>query len=262
MAFLETNNDVTERKKTQESLAEAQADLTRVNRIMLVGEMTASIAHEISQPLTGVVSNAGTALRWLAATPPDLDEARHYLELIIRDGRRASDVITRIRGLVRKESQRADRVDINDAVVEVIALASAELEKNRVRVLTELAPDLPVVTADRVQLQQVLLNLIANAIEAMNDMADRSRELTIATGSVDAAEVFVEVRDTGPGLDANSTDALFHSFYSTKPNGTGMGLSISRSIVEAHGGHIEATSNQPYGARFRFSVPTEGVSAA
>jgi PAS domain S-box-containing protein len=262
LAFLETNTDVTERRKTQESLAQAQADLTRVNRIMLVGEMTSSIAHEISQPLTGVVSNAGTALRWLAAKPPEIEEARHYLELIIKDGNRASEVIKRIRGLVRKESQRADDVDINEAVREVVALANTELDKNRIAVAIELASDVPVVKADRVQLQQVVLNLVANAVEAMCAVSDQPRELVLVTGMNDANEVFVEVRDSGPGLDPTNVDALFRSFYSTKPDGTGMGLSISRSIVEAHGGDLSAEPNHPHGAVFRFTVPTDGVAAA
>jgi PAS domain S-box-containing protein len=257
-AFLETNNDVTERKKTQESLAQAQSDLSRVNRIMLVGEMTASIAHEISQPLTGVVSNAGTALRWLAARPPEIDEARHYLELIVKDGNRASEVIRRIRGLVRKESERADEVDINDAAREVVALANTELEKNRVAVQMDLATNLPLVKADRVQLQQVMLNLVANAIEAMGTTSDRPRELVLVTGPGDVNEVFVEVRDSGPGLDPGDVDTLFQSFYSTKPDGTGMGLSISRSIVQAHGGDLSAAPNQPHGAVFRFTVPVDG----
>jgi PAS domain S-box-containing protein len=258
VAFLETNNDVTERKKSQESLAQAQADLSRVNRIMLVGEMTASIAHEINQPLTGVISNAGTALRWLAAVPPDIDEARQYLQFVIKDGNRASAVITRIRGLVRKESHRTDQVAINDAVLEVLALANAELERNWIVVRTELSRNIPIVRADRVQLQQVILNLVANAIEAMSVVADRPRELTLVTASPDASRLLVEVRDTGPGLDPDNANAVFHSFYSTKPEGTGMGLSISRSIVEAHGGKIEGVPNEPYGTAFRFWVPLDG----
>jgi PAS domain S-box-containing protein len=261
-ALLETNNDVTERKKTDESLAQAQSDLTRVNRIMLVGEMTSSIAHEINQPLTGVVSNAGTALRWLAAEPPNLEEARHYLELIVRDGKRASEVITRIRGLVRKEPPRTDRIDLNDAVLEVLALVNREVERYGIAVHTELARGLPMVTADRVQLQQVILNLVANAIEAMSGVDDRPRELVVVTASGAAGDVQVEVRDTGPGLDPDRADAVFRSFYSTKPNGMGMGLSISRSIVEAHGGTLETLPNQPQGAAFRFRVPIEGEGAA
>jgi two-component system sensor kinase FixL len=258
-AILETNNDVTERKLTQESLQQAQANLARVNRVMLVGEMTALIAHEINQPLTGVVANAGTCLRWLAAQPPDLDEVRHYLGLIVRDGNRASAVIGRIRGLVRKEPPRTDRLDLNDALEEVIALANSDLQKNAVAVRTRLARNLPVVAADRVQLQQVMLNLIVNAGEAMSSISDRPRELVVVTGaSADASEVFVEMRDSGPGLDPTSLSSLFESFYTTKANGMGMGLSISRSIVEAHGGRMQAMPNQPHGAVFRFALPIGG----
>jgi PAS domain S-box-containing protein len=261
-AFFETNNDLSEQKRSQESLAQAQADLTRVNRIMLVGEMTSSIAHEVSQPLTGVVSNAGTALRWLAAEPPNLAEARHYLELIVRDGKRASDVIARIRGLVRKEAPLTDGMDVNSAVLEVLALAHAEAERNRVAVRTDLDGNLPTLLADRVQLQQVMLNLVVNAIEAMSTVDERPRELTVATGRDGASQVFVEVRDSGPGLDPSDVDSLFRSFYSTKPDGMGMGLSISHSIIEAHGGTLEALPNQPYGAVFRFRVPIDAEAAA
>jgi len=257
--ILETNNDVTERKRTQASLEHAQANLQRVNRVMLVGEMTASIAHEINQPLTGVVANAGTCLRWLAAEPPDLDEVRHYLGLIVRDGNRASEVISRIRGLVRKEPPRADRLDINDALLEVIGLSNSELQKNWVVVRTQFGGNVPIVPADRVQLQQVMLNLIVNASEAMSAVTDRPRELVVKTGaSADLTEVFVEMHDSGPGLDPSIVNSLFESFYTTKANGMGMGLSISRAIVEAHGGHLQAGPNQPHGAVFRFTLPIRG----
>ena len=250
---------MTERKRTQASLEHAQANLQRVNRVMLVGEMTASIAHEINQPLTGVVANAGTCLRWLAAEPPDLDEVRHYLGLIVRDGNRASEVISRIRGLVRKEPPRADRLDINDALLEVIGLSNSELQKNWVVVRTQFGGNVPIVPADRVQLQQVMLNLIVNASEAMSAVTDRPRELVVKTGaSADLTEVFVEMHDSGPGLDPSIVNSLFESFYTTKANGMGMGLSISRAIVEAHGGHLQAGPNQPHGAVFRFTLPIRG----
>jgi two-component system sensor kinase FixL len=262
MAILETNNDVTERKHTQESLEQAQTNLARANRVMLLGEMTALIAHEINQPLTGVVANAGTCLRWLAAQPPDLDEVRKYLGLIVRDGNRASEVIGRIRGLVRKEPPHADHLDLNDALVEVITLANSELQKNWVAVRTELSSNLPVVVADRVQLQQVMLNLIVNASEAMSNVSDRPRELLVVTGAnADPSEVFVEMRDSGPGLGPTSLNSLFESFYTTKANGMGMGLSISRSIVEAHGGQLQAGPNRPHGAVFRFTLPIGGERA-
>jgi two-component system sensor kinase FixL len=259
LAILETHVDVTERRHTQQALDEAQASLARVNRVMLVGEMTASIAHEINQPLTGVVANAGTCLRWLALEPPDLDEVRHYLGLIVRDGNRASAVIGRIRGLVRKQPPKAERLDVNDALAEVLALTNSDLQKNGVAVRTRFSPSLPIVVGDRVQVQQVMLNLIVNASEAMTRVDDRPRQLEAVTGTTaDESDVFVEVRDSGPGLDPNSVNSLFDSFFTTKTNGMGMGLSISRSIVEAHGGHLVAEPNKPHGAVFRFTVPLEG----
>jgi signal transduction histidine kinase len=222
---------------------------------MLVGEMTASIAHEINQPLTGVVANAGTALRWLSAQPPELDEVRQCLVLIQSDGRRASEVIGRIRGLFRRLPPSLGPVDLNETVAEVCALASSDLQRQAILLRSRLAPDRPAVVADRVQLQQVILNLVVNAVEAMHDLTDRPRELELSTGRLDASEVFVEVRDSGPGLDAARPDAVFDPFYTTKPGGMGMGLSISRSIVEAHGGHLSAAPNQPHGAMFRFTLP-------
>jgi len=218
--------------------------------------MTASIAHEINQPLTGVVANAGTALRWLSAQPPELTEVRHYLGLIQKDGKRASDVIGRLRQLFRRLPPSIEAVDLNQTVAEVCALMSSDLQRHAVQVHTDLAPDRPVVPADRVQLQQVILNLAVNALEAMKDSNDTPRELELITGRADSNQVFVEVRDSGPGLDPSRPNAVFDSFYTTKPGGMGMGLSISRSIVEAHGGQLSATPNEPHGAVFRFTLPT------
>jgi two-component system, LuxR family, sensor kinase FixL len=253
---------IAERKQTQDSLQQAQANLARVNRVMLVGEMTASIAHEINQPLTGVVSNAGTGLRFLAAQPPDLEEVRQYLGLVVRDGKRAAEVIGRIRALVKKEAPRTDRLDINAAILEVIALAHSELHRNPVELRTHLSSDTPLVSADRVQLQQVILNLIVNAIEAMSEVQDRPRELVVGSGRSDSNDVFVEVRDSGAGFDPANLHRLFDSFYTTQPDGTGMGLSISRSIIEAHGGRLWATPNKPHGAVFRFTLSAEGGTAS
>jgi two-component system, LuxR family, sensor kinase FixL len=255
VAILKTNTDITARKQAQESLQQAEANLARLQRVMLVGEMTASIAHEINQPLTGVVANAGTALRWLSAQPPELDEVRQCLVLIQSDGRRASEVIGRIRGLFRRLPPSLGPVDLNETVAEVCALTSSDLQRQAILLRTSLAPDRPVVVADRVQLQQVILNLVVNAVEAMHDLTDRPRQLELSTGRLDAREVFVDVRDSGPGLDAARPDAVFDPFYTTKPGGMGMGLSISRSIVEAHGGHLSAAPNQPHGAMFRFTLP-------
>jgi signal transduction histidine kinase len=248
-------------RKLQEQIAEVehareQVNLARVNRVMLMGEMTASISHEVNQPLTGILANAGTALRYLARDVPDLQEARRALELVVRDGKRARDVIVRIRGLAKKAPPRRLRLDINDTIREVIALTGRELQTKRVELRTELASDLPLVAADRVQLQQVILNLIVNAVEAMHDSGSGPRELVVGTGGIDSG-IFAEVRDSGPGLDSALLDRLFDSFYTTKSEGMGMGLSISRSIVEAHGGRLWATPNNPRGAVFRFTLPVE-----
>jgi signal transduction histidine kinase len=225
---------------------------------MLLGEMTASIAHEVNQPIAATVTNAHAGLRWLGARPPDLGEARQALDRIVRDGSRAGEVIDRIRALVKKVPPRRDYSDINEAIREVIALTQTEVQQNRIRLQTRLADALPLVPADRVQLQQVIMNLTANAIEAMSSVDDRSRELTITSGKGDANVVVVEVQDTGPGIDPADLDRLFQSFYTTKPDGIGMGLAISRSIVEAHGGGLSAAPNQPHGAVFRFTLPVEG----
>ena len=254
--------DITERKRTQEFLQQAQADLARVNRVMVVGEMAASIAHEVNQPLTGIVAHAGTGLRWLAANPPDLEEARHALEFILRDGHRAAGIIARIRALVEKVPPRRERLDINTAILEVIALMNPELQRNQVELRSQLASGLPPVPADRVQLQQVILNLIVNASEAMSEGANSPRTLLVASGVTDASEVFVEVRDSGPGFGVADPRRIFDSFYTTKSDGMGMGLSISRSIVEAHGGRLWASPNQPHGAVFRFTLPVEDDGAA
>jgi C4-dicarboxylate-specific signal transduction histidine kinase len=241
-------------------LQQAQADLARLNRLMMLGEMTASIAHEVNQPIAAAVTNAHAGLRWLGAQPPDLEEARQALGRIVRDGSRAGEVIDRIRALVKKVPPRRELLKINQAIRDVIALTQTEVQQNRVRLQTRLADDLPLVPADRVQLQQVIMNLLVNAIEAMSRIGDGSRELTIASGKDDASAVFVEVQDTGPGIDPADLDRLFQSFYTTKPDGIGMGLAISRSIAEAHGGRLSAAPNQPRGAVFRLTLPIQEKS--
>jgi signal transduction histidine kinase len=261
-AALAIARDFTEHMLASEALQQAQADLERVNRVMLLGEMTASIAHEVSQPIAATAYNANASLSWLAAQPPDIEEARQAVGRIIRDGNRAREVIGRIRGMVKKVPPRRSRLDINQAILEVIAMTRGELQRNRVELQTGLLRDLPVVQADRVQLQQVILNLIFNAIEAMGGVGDRPRELAVTSGGGDSSDVFVEVRDSGPGLDPADLERLFESFYTTKPEGMGMGLAISRSIVEAHGGRIWAMPNEPHGAVFRFSLPVEAKSPA
>jgi two-component system sensor kinase FixL len=247
--------------RAEEALRQAQAELAHANRVMLVGEMTASIAHEINQPLTGVVANAGTCLRYLAAQTPNLEEARQYLGFIARDGKRAAEVIRRIRALVKKMPPRKDVLDMNEAIREVIALTQNELQRSAVTLRTRLSSEVPLVPADRTQLQQVMLNLIVNAVEAMNEVRDRPRELTVSSGS-ESNDVFVEVRDSGPGVDPANLDRLFNSFFTTKSEGMGMGLSISRSIIEAHGGRLWAMPNEPHGVVFRFTVPTEADHGA
>jgi PAS domain S-box-containing protein len=253
--------DITDRKRAEAALQQAQADLARLNRVMLLGEMTASIAHEVNQPIAATVTNAHAGLRWLGASRPDLEEARQALGRIVRDGSRAGEVIDRIRALVRKLPPRRELLDINEAIREVIALTQTEVQQNRVRLQPRLAGDLPLVPADRVQLQQVIMNLLVNAVEAMSSVDDSSRELTIASGKDDANAVFVEVRDTGPGIDPADLDRLFQSFYTTKPDGIGMGLAISRSIVEAHGGRLMAALNEAHGSVFRFTLLVEEQSS-
>jgi C4-dicarboxylate-specific signal transduction histidine kinase len=252
--------DITDRKRAEEALQQAQADLARLNRVMLLGEMSASIAHEINQPIAAVITNANAGLRWLGAHRPDLDEVRQALGRIVRDGTRAGEVIGHIRALVRKMPPRREPLDINDVIREVIALTHTETQRNAVKWQSRLADDLPLVSADRVQLQQVMINLVINAIDAMAGARDGARELTIVSATDDANDVVVEVQDTGPGLDAEKFDRFFQSFYTTKPEGIGMGLAISRSIAEAHGGRLSAAANEPRGAVFRLTLPVEEKS--
>jgi len=236
--------------------AQDQLELARVNRVMLMGEMSASIAHEINQPLTGILANAGTALRYLDRDLPDLGEVRRYLAMIARDGRRAGDVTHRIRALAKKEPPNARPLDLNETVREALALTERDLQAKHVRLETVFSSELPPVPADRVQLQQVMLNLIVNALEALGEPGPEPREVKVTSGIAGSTEVFVEVCDSGPGIDAASADRLFTTFYTTKPNGMGMGLAISRAIVEAHGGRLVAHANDPTGAVFRVILPT------
>jgi signal transduction histidine kinase len=223
--------------------------------------LTASIAHEVSQPLGAMVASAGACARWLAADPPAMAEARSALDNIVADGKRAREVIGRVRTLTKRQVPRKDLLDLNRKIVEVLAFTEQELRSHDIVLDTRLDSTLPQVTGDRVQLQQVLLNLIVNAIEAMSAVTDRRRELTIvSTRRPDG--VVVEVRDAGVGVDPQRAEQLFEAFYTTKPEGLGIGLSISRSIVEAHGGRLWATQNEPHGAVFRLSLPSakEGQS--
>ena len=244
--------DITDRKLAEETLRKTQAELAHVARVVTVGELTASIAHEINQPLGALVNNAGACLGWLDAG--NLEEARNSVTLVMDDAQRASEIITRIRTLVKKAPPQKDWLDINQIIREVIALGQSEVQRNHVALETQLSDDMPLVFADRIQLQQVMLNLMMNAIEAMTQAAT-PRELLISSGADDSKGVVVVVRDSGPGLDSKSLERLFEPFYTTKPQGMGMGLAICRSMIEAHGGRLWATSNRDRGAAFHFSLP-------
>src|SRR6267378_5821001 len=248
---------ITERKRAEEALRSVQAELAHANRVTTMGQLTASIAHEINQPICAMVTNAEAALRWLGRRPPDLEEVRQTLGRIISDGGRAGDVIGRIRALIKKAPPRKEGLEINEAILEVIALTRGEVVQSGVSGRTQLAEGLPLIQADRVQLQQVILNLIINAVEAMSGLGEGSRELVISTGRDASNGVLVSLRDSGPGLDPASLERLFDAFYTTKSGGLGMGLSICRSIIEAHWGRIWAGANEPRGAVFQFTLPVE-----
>ena len=249
--------DVSAAKRAELELRHAQAELAHISRVTALGELTASIAHEVNQPITGVVTGAEAALRWLGAKPPNLDEVRKVLGQIVKDGMRAGDVIYRIRALIKKAPPRMARVDVNEAVLDVITLTRSELLRHGVSLQTELATGLPLIKGDRVQLQQVILNLTLNAVEAMSGVDEGAREMRIGTGREASNGVLVSVRDLGPGLDPRNVDRLFEAFYTTKPDGLGMGLAICRSIIEAHGGRLWATANEPRGAVFQFTLPLD-----
>jgi PAS domain S-box-containing protein len=249
--------DVSAAKRAELELRQAQAELAHISRVTTLGELTASIAHEVNQPITGVVTNAEAALRWLEAEPPNLDKVREVLGQIVKDGMRAGDVIHRIRALIKKAPPRMARVDVNEAVLDVTALTRSELLRHGVSLQTQLATGLPLIEGDRIQLQQVILNLILNAVEAISSIDEGTREMRISTGREASNGVLVTVRDFGPGLDPRNVDRLFEAFYTTKPDGLGMGLAICRSIIEVHGGQLWATANEPRGAVFQFTLPIE-----
>ena len=246
--------DITERKRADEALHKTQAELAHITRVATLGELTASIAHEVNQPLAAIVTNGNACLRWLAGDSPNLDEARETARRIIRDGNRAGDVIGRIRTLLRKTGAEKELLDMNQAIREVVALAEGEVRRNGVALRTELTGDLPPILGDRVELEQVVLNLIMNAIEAMSAIGDRPRELVIRTQSGEIDQVRVAVQDSGIGLDPQSMGRIFDAFYTTKPQGMGMGLAISRSIVENHGGRLWVGPNEGRGATFQFTL--------
>ena len=250
--------DITERKRADEErerLRQAHADLARVNRVTTMGELTASLAHEVNQPIAATVNNASACLRWLARDHPDLEEARAAAMRIVKDGTRAAEIISRIRLLFKKGALQRELVDVNEVVREMIVLLRGEATRHNILIRAELATDLAQVMGDRVQLHQVMMNLIMNSIEAMKD-ADGTRELAIKSQRAEDEQLLVSVSDTGVGLPPQQTDQIFKAFFTTKLHGTGMGLSISQSIVESHGGRLWAAGNSPRGASLHFSLPT------
>jgi signal transduction histidine kinase len=240
-----------------EALRRAQAELAHVARVITLGELTASIAHEVSQPLVGVVSSGHACLNWLASQPANIEKARQSVERIIKDGQRAAEIVQRVRALATKASIQKAQLDINSVINEVIALVQLELASHRVSLRTELAPALPLILADRVQVQQVIINLVMNGMEAMQPVTERPRELTIRSRQDEARQVLVTVEDCGVGISTENADRLFNAFFTTKSSGIGMGLSICRSIIESHGGRISAANNAGPGATFRFTLPLQ-----
>ena len=256
LTVLETNNDVTNRKQAEEALRQAQADVAHFSRVTTMGELSASLAHEVNQPIAAVVTQADACLRWLARDTPDLEEVRAAAMRIMKDGTRASEIINRIHLFFKKSTPVREPVDVNGVIREMIVLLRTEMARNSISVRTELAADVPEVIGDRVQLQQVMLNLIMNSIAAMKDV-DGRRELTIKAQRAEDEELMVCVRDTGVGLPPQQADKVFDAFFTTKLDGTGMGLSISRSIIESHGGRLWAADNCPRGACFHFILPAK-----
>jgi PAS domain S-box-containing protein len=259
LEYIAAVQDVTPRRTSEEALAEARAKLAKVAHVTSLGVLTASIAHEVNQPLSGIITNAGTCLRMLDAEPPNLEGARETARRTIRDGNRASDVIARLRALFNKEELALEPLDLNGVIREVITLALSDLQRNRIAHQLELAEDLPTITGDRIQLQQVLLNLLRNASDAMSDVHDRRRGLLIRTEREDGDRVRISVRDAGVGVDPQSISKVLDAFYTTKSDGMGIGLSVSRSIIERHSGCLWAEPNDGPGTTFSFSIPSGPV---
>jgi signal transduction histidine kinase len=268
MEYIGAVQDVTHRRHTEEALAKLRAELARAARVTSLGVLTAAIAHEVNQPLAGIVTNASTCRRMLAVDPPDVEGARETARRTIRDAERASEIVKRLRSLFCKKGATSESLDLNEATREVITLSLSELERNKVIVRTELAAELPAVQGDRVQLQQVILNLFLNASDSMSSVDDRPRQLLIRTERDKKDCVQLSVRDTGVGFEPRGVDRLFDAFYTTKSSGMGIGLSVSRSIIESHKGRLWATPNDGPGATFSFSIPcgaqdvTAGVTGA
>lgn len=253
--------DVTQRHLSDRALDQARSDLARVTRNITVGALTSSIAHEVNQPLSGIITNAGTCVRLLTADPPNVNGALETARRTIRDGNRAADVIARLRALFTNRAVTPEVLDLNDAAQEVVSLVSNDLQRNRVVLRTELDGDPLLVAGDRVQLQQVILNLMRNASDAMTDVEDRPRRLVIRTERDVPDRVRLTVEDVGTGLDPAAADRLFDAFYTTKSDGMGIGLAVSRTIIERHGGRLWAASNEGPGATFAFSIPCKPADA-
>jgi len=254
--FVGSSTDVTERRQAEEALRQAQADLARVSRITTMGELTASLAHEVNQPIAAATTDANTCLRWLARDQPDLEEARAAASRVVKDAARAAEIMSRIRSLFKKEISQRELVDVNEIIRGMIELLRSEATRYSVEMHTELSEDLPLIMGDRVQLQQVTMNLIINSIDAMKDV-EGTREIAITSQRAENEHLQVSISDTGIGLPSQRADQIFDAFFTTKPHGTGMGLRISRSIVESHGGRLWAANNSPRGARFAFTLPTK-----
>src|SRR5580704_6499149 len=252
--------DITERKHAEEALRQAQTDLAHASRLTTMGEFTASLAHEVNQPIAAAVTNAKTCLRWLARDHPDVEEAREAATRIVKDGTRAAEIVSRVRLLFKKGAGQRESVQVNEVIREMIVLLGDEASRHSISVRTELAEDLPHVIGDRVQLQQVLMNLIVNGVDAMHDV-DGPRELIIKSQPAENNELLLSVSDTGVGLPRHQADQIFNAFFTTKTHGTGMGLRISRSIIESHGGRLWAADNSPRGASFQFILPAAKVAA-
>ena len=251
------SRDITERKRSEQALQAAQTQLSHMSRVTTMGELAASIAHEVNQPLAAVVTNGNACMRWLGAVEPNLDEARAAITRIIKEGRRAANVIGRIRTLMKKSEPQTDALDVNEVIKEVLTLTGHEISRRGVTLRTGLAAGLPPITGDPVQLQQVLVNLIMNAIEATAARGEGPRELLVTSEElvIDTDRIVVGVRDSGVGIDSENMDRLFEPFFTTKATGMGMGLSISRSVIERHGGRLWAAPNDGAGATFRFTLP-------
>ena len=254
--FVGSSTDITERKRTEEALRQAQTDLAHASRVTTMGELTASLAHEVNQPIAAAVTDANTCLRWLTRDQPDLDEARDAASRMAKDATRAAEIIARVRLIFKKGVAKRELVDVNELIQEMIILLRNEISRHSISVRTDLAEALPQIMGDRVQLQQVMMNLIMNSIDAMKDV-EGTRELIINSQRTENEQLVVSVDDTGLGLPAQQADRIFDAFFSTKAHGTGMGLRISRSIVESHGGRLWAADNSPRGASFHLTLPTK-----